>query len=243
MKRSLISELSWDSSFFGRKIGELNIDGAQLHMIEEALTRARKDNFSYLHCKVSIHDSCLTRGLESNGFYLTDVAVTWRLNRYITDYKSNVHVRPASESDIPMARELVTSLFLNSRFYNDPFFKKKEAERLYQTWIDNSIRGLAADAVFLIPDAGLITCRKKEEKTGQIVLVGVRKEMRRKKYGEELVHTALDWFKSEGLLAVNATTQLRNIAAMNFYSRLGFAIKEYYLIFGNILAENPPLHV
>ena len=102
-------------------------------------------------------------------------------------------LRPATEEDIPAARELVTSLFLNSRFYNDPFFSKEEADRLYQTWIENSIRGLAAHAVFLIPDAGVITCRKLDATTGDILLIGVAEQ--RQNLGRELILAAMDWFK------------------------------------------------
>ena len=236
-----VSELAWDSTFFGRKIGELHIDHARPDIIEESLSIARKDKYCYLLCKVYPHDICLTKILETKGFYLTDVAVRWfieKLDWIETDsaqYGSQANIRRAMQKDIPMARDIVTSLFLHSRFYNDPFFKKEEADSLYQTWIENSITGSVADSVFLIDNAGIVTCRKLEGDAGEIVLVGVREEMQRQKLGRELMTAALHWFKSEGISKVSVKTQLRNVSAMNFYSRLGFSIDQYSLVFGNIL--------
>jgi len=183
----------------------------------------------------------VTRILEAKGFYLTDITITWTIalldehNNEAACCKTTPSARPAIVQDVPMSRDMAKSLFLDSRFYNDPFYTKEEADNLYQTWIENSIRGITAHAVFLIPDGGFITCRKLELNTGEIGLIGVRREMQRQELGKRLTLTAMGWFRSEGCSEVKVKTQLRNIAAMNFYSRLGFTIKEYSLIFGNIL--------
>jgi len=229
--------MSWDSAFFRRKIGALHIDYTPPDLIKACLAQARKEGFRYLLCKVASHNISVTRILEAEGFYLTDIAVIWIRERLDNthDFQSLHNARFATEQDIPMAREMAKSLFLHSRFYNDPFYSKEEADNLYQTWIENSIKGLAAHAVFLIPDKGFITCSKLEHNTGNIDLIGVRKDFQRRDIGKQLLLTALDWFYSQGISKVRVKTQLRNVPALNFYSRLGFTIIEYSLTFGIIL--------
>ena len=147
----------------------------------------------------------------------------------------SIPIRRADHNDIPMAREIAKSLFLYSRFYDDPFFTVEEADNLYQKWIENSIRGNTANIVFLIPHVGFIACRRLKDAMGEIVLIGVRTAKQRQNIGRALIFVAMDWFKSEGISIVSVKTQLKNIPALNFYSRLGFWIKEYSMVFGNIL--------
>ena len=71
--------------------------------------------------------------------------------------------KAATLQDIPALQKYITSLFPESRFYNDPFFSREDADRLYRAWIENSVRGEAADIVFHIPGTGFISCRKAGE--------------------------------------------------------------------------------
>ncbi len=108
---------------------------------------------------------------------------------------------------------------------------KEEADNLYQAWIENSIKGNAADVVFCIPDGGFITCKKSAADTGEIVLIGTRKGIRGTGAGAALMAEAMKWFKIQGANCVSARTQLKNLNAMNFYLKLGFYVKGYDIIF------------
>ncbi|MBI4680394.1 MAG: GNAT family N-acetyltransferase [Nitrospirae bacterium] len=125
--------------------------------------------------------------------------------------------------------------FLESRFYNDPFFSKEEADKLYQTWMENSVKKKAADIVFCIPDVGFITCKKNVTNIGEIGLVGVKKDFRGKAVGTALMKEAITWFKSQDINLVSVRTQLKNIDAMNFYLKLGCYVKGYDIVFAKIL--------
>jgi len=74
-------------------------------------------------------------------------------------------VRTALRNDIPKLKKMSTSLFADSCFYHDPFFSKKEADTLFQAWIENSVLGDAADIFYYVPDKGFITCKKVNAKT------------------------------------------------------------------------------
>jgi len=239
----MIEELSWDSAFFRKKIGVLKAtQSGDRSALKEALKQAKKDGFAYLTCRLGVQDPGLIRLLESNGFYLTDIGVTletatqryFQQGKQLCPVKQNA-IKAATLEDIPVLQKYITSLFPESRFYNDPFFLKEDADGLYRAWIENSVRGEAADIVFHIPGAGFISCKKSGKNSGQIVLIGVKKGFRGKGYGTALLAEAMDWFRKERISTVTVRTQLRNTKALNFYLHTGFMVKEYDIIFGKIL--------
>jgi dTDP-4-amino-4,6-dideoxy-D-galactose acyltransferase len=240
----IIKELKWDSAFFGRKIGALKATSDDLSTVKEALIKAKKIGFAYLTCRLTVQDTGLIRHLESNGFYLTDIGVTLETatRRYYQQGKQSrptkqKAIKAATREDIPALQKYITSLFPESRFYHDPFFSREDADRLYRAWIENSVKGDAADIVFHFPGAGFISCRKAGKHSGQIVLVGVKKRFRGKGYGTALIAQAMTWFRKERIGTVTVRTQLKNTKALNFYLHTGFAVKEYDIIFGRILND------
>jgi len=238
----VIKELSWDSSFFKKKMGELIITSQKAFSIKAVVDKARDDGFKYVICRIRTQQTSLIRLLESFSFYLSDVGLTWAIETdkfILKNGDKNSQPRPpikvAIDKDIPVLQEISESLFIESRFYNDPFFSKEEADRLYRAWIDNSVKGNVADIVFFIPDIGFITCKKSSSSSGEIPLIGVKKELIGKGFGKSLIREAILWFKTHGIISVSVRTQMQNVRAMNFYARLGFHIKEYDLVFAKVL--------
>ena len=237
----MIRKLAWDSIFFRRKIGKLKISRISLNQINASLKNAKEDGFKYILCKIKSQETDITKFLESLGFYLTDIGIICALEtekfNHNTKKNSNMKksIKIATDKDIPMLKEISKSLFLESRFYNDPFFSRKEADNLYQTWIENSVRGQNADIVLCVPNIGFVTCKKSYKNLGEIILIGLKKEYKGKGIGTDLMEEAIRWFKTQNVKLVSVRTQLRNINAINFYLKLGFYIKEYDIIFGKIL--------
>jgi dTDP-4-amino-4,6-dideoxy-D-galactose acyltransferase len=234
-----IEELKWDSAFFQRKIGTLKSPFDDLSALKDTLKKAKKDGFKYLTCRLAAQDTVLIRLLESNGFYLTDIGVTLETatRRYFQQGKQSRPtkqnaIKAATLEDIPALQKYITSLFSESRFYNDSFFPGEDADRLYRAWIENSVKGDAADVVFHIPGTGFISCRKSGKNSGQIVLIGVKKRFRGKGYGTALITEAMHWFRKERVRTVTVRTQLKNDRALNFYARIGFYVKGSDIVFG-----------
>ena len=238
----MIEELTWDTSLFKKKIGILVPNTGSTAEIESELELAHEAEYKYITCKLNTQDTYIIRNLEFAGFYLTDIGVTWAVEteeffRKFNDEKlisANAAVTACNE-DIPTLKTLITSFFLDSRFYNDPFFSKEEADKLHTVWIENSVKGVAADKVLYIPDVGFITCKISPDKKGSIALIGVKNSYRGKGFGKALIFSSMKWFVSQNLTIVNVKTQLRNIAAMNFYRKQGFFIQGYEMTFGKVL--------
>jgi dTDP-4-amino-4,6-dideoxy-D-galactose acyltransferase len=238
----MIKELAWDSNFFKKKIGELHITRKSLSDIEPALNKAKEEGFEYITCKINSHPIDLIKYLESIGFYLSDIGVTFSIVTenlsYSNKYAGLSMVKPitvATEKDIPILKEMTNTLFEESRFYNDPFFSKEEAKKLYQAWIENSVKGEIADKVFYACGEGFIVCKKQASDEGTITLIGIKKDFRGKGLGTRLIKEAIIWFKAHRINIISIRTQLRNTNAMNFYARMGFSIKGYDMVLGKIL--------
>jgi GNAT superfamily N-acetyltransferase len=252
----MIKELTWDSELLKRKIGMLSIDIINLSPLGKALKQAGKEGFQYILCRITSQDTKVIRALESEGFYLTDIGVTFGINtaEFLARNKQRVLVKPplpllikegisqisdlitsATLKDVPDLKKLIPSLFPESRFYHDPFFSRKEADNLYRAWIENSVNGREADIVFYIPRTGFITCKKTGKHSGKIVLIGIRKSGRGKGCGSALLFRAMEWFAGQGIDFVTVRTQLKNLQGINFYLRCGFIMKEYDLMFGKMI--------
>lgn len=238
----MINEITWDSSFFNRKIGELKLDIDSPDKIKSAVQAAKENNFKYITYRMQTQDTSVIKHLESFGFYLTDIGVIWAAesSKYLDE--SSVakmaigkSIDVARESDIPMLKKIIKSLFIDSRFYNDPFYSKEEADRLYQAWIENSVKKIEADIVYFISDTGFITCKKVTQNMGKVILMGVKEGFRGKGVGRILINEAMEWFRRSNISLVNIRTQLSNINAINFYAKLGFYIQGYDLVFAKIL--------
>lgn len=240
----MIEPLNWDSDFFGRKIGVLGGDLASPDAIESDVAAATVAGFRYLICRPPVDEARAVRALEHAGFYLTDVGVTWasEVDRYLRRAAPvAADARLAVTSDVPRLSAEAMTLFRNSRFYHDPFFSADEADRLHAAWLANSVSGQAADAVWIIPDSGFVTCKLTRDGVGEVALIGVWESARKRGAGRALMTAAVAWFASRGVRTVHVKTQVKNLRAMNFYHRLGFDLYAMDLTMGCMLPRREPV--
>jgi dTDP-4-amino-4,6-dideoxy-D-galactose acyltransferase len=219
----MVELLKWDTEFFGRKIGVLSGELSSRARVAADLAAARAEGFEYVTCRPPVEDAAAIRTLEAEGFYLTDVGVTWAspAQAYLDRAPAPSGVRPATAADLPLLTSEAVKLFRRSRFYSDPFFTEAEADRLHVAWLENSVSGQAADAVLINPDAGFVTCKLKGDHA-EVPLIGVWEQSRKRGAGRDLMTAAVQWFRGRGVETVRVKTQVKNLRAMNFYHRLGF---------------------
>jgi len=114
-----------------------------------------------------------------------------------------------------------------SRFHQDNHFSPETWQRLYYTWMQNSINRTIADDVLVIRDSGLIvalvTVRAKE-RTGEIGLLGVHELHRGAGLGRALVDAAMRWFLDRRLSCVRVVAQGANRPACKLYEACGFVV-------------------
>ncbi|MBI4689211.1 MAG: GNAT family N-acetyltransferase [Nitrospirae bacterium] len=227
----MIEELKWDTEFFKRKIGRLTGVPPE-NELKMLLEKACKEGYTYLTYRTVMEKMSDIQILEKYGFYLTDMGIVWERK---TDNISQpiISAREATIDDMPVLKSLAGGLFIDSRFYNDPFFSYEEAERFFRMWVENSVLD-KANKTFFVEYSGFVICRFLKNE-GDILLIGVVKEKQSQGIGHSLIRKALDWFKENGMNVVTVRTQAKNSRAMNFYMGLGFRVRSVDVTLGKIL--------
>lgn len=230
----MIEGLAWDTALFGRKIGRI-VSPSSAAEVQQMLERARKEKFAYLTCRLEASGISAVQMLEQEGFYLSDFGLVFRRDLERLEPPRQA-ARPATAEDSAEVGKMAEGIFRTGRFYHDPFFTAREAERLYREWAENSLQGFA-DKVFLIDGKGFVTC-KISGGEGEVPLIGVSECHRGKGTGSSLMLSALAWFKERNAGSVKVRTQAGNQSALMFYERLGFRISSADITMGKILV--PP---
>lgn len=227
----MIQELTWDTNFFGRRIGSIPVV-ASAEEADQLLEEARRQKFRYLIARLTPAEIYAVQILEQKGFYTTDIGIVW--HRSIKDLEApEVPARVATADDNAVVSDISAGIFSEGRFYKDPFFSREEADRLYRTWAENLLKG-DADKVFLIGNAGFVACKVSGD-TGSITLIGVSSEHQHRGIGKDLVRNALAWFRGMGADKATVRTQAGNRSAIAFYESVGFRVRNLDITLGRIL--------
>jgi len=227
----MIKHLEWDSKLLKKNIGEIKDIPINEEIIKAHIEEAKNRSYKYLIIRLKDFQCRELLLLTKHGFYISDIGITLKafLKEIVVTQSSRYPVREATLKDIEPLKRIIPGLFIQSRFYNDPFFSKRDADLIFSKWIENSIKKEAADIVFIIPKKAFITCKKKGS-TGEISLIGVKKGEEGKGLGKALVSRAVEWFKDNQINSIQVRTQLKNTRALNFYESLGFKIDAYDIV-------------
>ncbi|MFN2196061.1 MAG: GNAT family N-acetyltransferase [Anaerolineales bacterium] len=239
--------LTWDSSFFGRRIARLR---GQLHSeadLKNALLWCREQEIDCLYALIDADEIGTRRDLEEAGFRLQDIRITLKYVFGIQNLQATqdeMFMREAAPADLAQLEQIAASSYRLTRFYNDPNFGSEQASDLYRTWIRNSLAGYADLVRVAEVDgaaAGFITCHiDHEQSSGRIGLVGVAENARGSGIGSTLVRDALLWFRQHQLVSVQVVTQGANLPALRLYERAGFSIRSVSLWYHRWFTNDSP---
>ncbi len=225
----MITELEWDSAFFGMKVGKLTGITHSVEIEERALEVARSAGFKLLYATVEhpLEATTLNR-LDRFGVFLADQKASFicsDLTEITRECASQISSLlgpsdPAMESLAILAGEF-------SRFRLDPRIPKGKFEELYRLWIRKSISREFADEVIVVRIdgdlAGLLTMSQKET-VGNLGLIAVDPKFRGRGVGSDLVQGFMKWSAERGCLSCMIPTQLANEPACRLYTRAGFKL-------------------
>jgi len=224
---NLFELLDWDSAFFGFPVGRVSSRVTDAVTLRDALQalRARDVRLAYWFAEPGAQGAQLAQALRGAavGEHIlfrctlappapaqTTVAVTRHEGPAVT---------PALEALAVQAGAL-------SRFALDPAMPPGTATRMYRAWIERSVSGAIADAVYLAraPQgalAGLITTARQEH-CGVIGLLAVDAAFRGAGIGHALTSAAHRHFLAQDLREAQVVTQAANLAACRLYAGSGY---------------------
>ena len=223
----MIKKIEWDSNHFGINIANLDYDQS-LNNFCDIEKFVKKNKIKVIQCCCDISDKRFINLLEKNGFRFVDIKMTYFLDLKKID-ECDAEIIFATSKDTAELKRIAASAFIDkSRYYNS-YFKRNKADELFEIWIEKSINGKLDDLCIKIEQdgliAGFVTGKKTDNLNARIGLIGVDDNLRGKGFGAELLKSLFNFYKSEGVIGVNVSTQGKNIAANNFYIKNGFRIK------------------
>lgn len=235
--------LPWDTEFFNHRIARIIHNTIDSTTIGEILQLCQKNKVECLYFLTEADDLTSIRVAEENNFHLVQIRVTlekdienWTIPpTQALDSKNQTGIRSATMEDIDALGEIGRSIFTYARFYNDPCFPVEKSQKLYETWTRKSVQGYTDQVLVLASAAqilGFVTCRvDRENAAGKIELIGLRADAQGNKFGQKLMLSAMEWFKSQQLKKVFITTQGANIAMQRVSQRLGFVTSQIQLYY------------
>jgi len=233
-----LSEMAWETDFFGKRFGRLEVDAEGIHDLDadtldttlgEILSFADQNRFDLIELELDISWLSHMNLFEDQGFRLVDTKI-----RFITSKeKTELNKLPEAEGELCFAskdmKEEIVALThrafaenpsFKSRFNNKRYFSRSDTERYYAAWIENYIGD--ENALFgVMKDEGKIVGYLIYPKTGEhegkplykAALMAVAPEHRGKR-----VYFALRSFIyrnfPEGEIYLDATTQLTNLSTI-----------------------------
>lgn len=233
--------LTWDTNFFGVRIGRVNGESLTADRLEAIEAWRRAHAVRCLYFQASAADRDTIRLAEENRFRLVEVRMIYE--RRLHDWNPvtrphaapEVRVRRSQPADLPVLQEIARGSYVDSRYYFDPGFSEEQWQAYYSFWIKKSVEGgadLALTAEFGSEIVGYITgLIDRENNEGIYELTGVKPSARRLGVGQELFRSGIDWFVEHGVPYIRVATQGRNIATQRMIQRDGFIIRECRLYY------------
>ena len=228
-----IEELSWDSTFFKKRIGQARILSADsLDALARQLPEEQRFDCVYLRAP----GKALADGLQR------------RLPEAGQPYEKRIYERkllsgpsePVPDWVVPLPdnrpREALYELALASghasRFTLDPRFHDS-APAYFRAWIDNSLCGDRADHLWVAQKggrtSGLVTL--KLSGVAEIGLLAVGEDFRGQGLGGALLAAAETCAHEHGHHRLLISTQGENKSGVSFYEKAGYTIAETEYIF------------
>lgn len=229
-----INYISWDSEFFGFKIGEIKEYPKEI-MIRELIEYCKENGYKLLYVKTeSIEQSKHESLIENNGI-LADQKIIYRMPLTMQYQEVSNHVLISDCREIsPELLEIVLQTGKFSRFNTDVNFGREKYEKLYTLWINKSIKKEIADEVVYYIENGEIQgyfTLSYSQDIGLIGLFGVNPKHQRKGIGKELLKKAVNLSLNRKCKILQVSTQFLNEQACLFYENFGFSTHMKELIY------------
>jgi dTDP-4-amino-4,6-dideoxy-D-galactose acyltransferase len=226
-------ELTWDSDFFNKKIGRLDVADDYTFLVEN-LEKAFQQQYDLIYVFGNKNTDIPNEILEKFNGKIVDRKIIYTAQIEDLRTKTLVEIREFDKKNGSLLYDLAYLSGTHSRFRLDEGLGIENFKRLYREWIDKSVSHQIAKKVFVYEDngqiKGMVTLGVKE-KAANIGLIAVDETLQGKGVGMSLIDTCVQYCKIEGIIWLDVPTQLDNTQACRFYEKCGFIEKSVQNIY------------
>jgi ribosomal protein S18 acetylase RimI-like enzyme len=222
--------LNWDSDFFGMKVSRIAEPSLKADELADILSELKHKRVKLVYWPANRR--CEDDDVKRLCGHFVDEKTTFAIdfgtlsfdNFISTDIvESYTQLMPISDIE-----GLAIESGKYSRFAVDTNLPREKFVDLYKIWINRSLSKEIASEVLVIREeyrvVGMVTLGDKNGR-GEIDLIAVNRNCRRKKYGEKLVRAAQRWFVANGFEFGEVVTQGANIPAIKLFKKCGYSIE------------------
>jgi ribosomal protein S18 acetylase RimI-like enzyme len=216
--------LKWDTDYFGVSSARVNLNGVVDKQGQDEIIEFCKDfDFVTIANIDNIKENNYWIGNRTNAF-LADMNIQFLKvlkdksyqdeKTYVTNnYKRNEQV-------VKIARDS----FQYSRFFNDPKLPYVQSKNIYLHWTECAFE--QENKYFVICEresnvAGYIPFSNNEDNS-VIELIAVNEKYQGQRVGKSLIQAMESFIIKKGINKIKVGTQVNNISASQFYSKMGF---------------------
>jgi len=223
--------LDWDSQFFGFRVARTTDGTLTKDSVISLLDNAKKNNIKLIYCSILPSDELANQIAVLFNAVFVDKKITYsyEINKDFVSHKvvsNEVKVYEKTEANQKLI-QLALQSGVCSRFKRDKNFPQSIYERLFTTWIQNSVKKINASEVLVykvgLEETGLITLSK----FGNYVSIGllaVDKFYQGRTIGQKLLDAALEKSIEWEIDTLKVVTQEANKVACRFYEKYGFKL-------------------
>jgi dTDP-4-amino-4,6-dideoxy-D-galactose acyltransferase len=217
--------LAWDSNFFGRSVGKIKIQTNS--SVENLLNRAGEQKYELLY----IYSPTAIEWPASCSFSLVDVGGQIKFSEDVSKYKPDDVQHNSKIIEFQgngLTPELLEIAFLSghlSRFRIDPSLPAGSFERLYETWLENSLKNRPRTSIYTYQNSGNIAGLISVEwhrSSCIIELLAVLQSYQGRGIGGQLIKHVKRASIMKGIQSVEVKTQLSNLNARALYCKNSF---------------------
>ena len=219
-----IQKLTWDSTFFGYKIGKVEINTTLNN--KQLLESIEKSSYDMVQV---FSNQNLGSSFKYNPI---DVKLTYS-KKVPTATTNNPCIKSVTKDLNRALVKLATEAGIYSRYKTDKNLQLK-FEEMYEIWMNKSLKRELASEVFAFQDEnrinGMVTINKKLNKA-EIGLIAVDNKVQSKGIGTQLLQSVENWALKHNLENICVETQEENYNACQFYEKNNYKISDKTYIY------------
>jgi dTDP-4-amino-4,6-dideoxy-D-galactose acyltransferase len=222
-----IDYLTWDSSFFKKKVGKIQLNSAHDIEVSTLINLGKTQGYDLIYGFLNLQQTSFPHHFDKfrDWYVTTNILYTTSISEH--PFGSDPCIRTVfTEKDTSALLSLGIEAGHSSRFKIDSRFPKGSFEKLYHTWVTNSLDKIIADEVFIYDDgtgvSGFVTI-KLDKSLCTIGLIAVDANARGQRIGAKLIDAVIAYCQKNEIDTLQVSTQLENLGANNFYKQQGFA--------------------
>ncbi len=217
--------LEWDTEYFGVKSARVNLLGdVDERGQEDILSFCKNYDFVTIANFENRNENNLWIG-EKTAAFLTDVNIQFvkelhSLEKHSDDNTNVTNNLPPNEEILKIAKKS----FKYSRFYNDPNLSESKSQNVYLHWTEGAFQ--KDSKYFVICEredniAGFLLFSS-EETFVTVELIAVDEAYQGQGVGKALIKAMESFVLDKDINKIKVGTQMNNIPAVQFYSKMGF---------------------